>query len=150
MKVDRRGFVTGAVALVAAGRMGFAQPLTVRVQFEAGGRVSVVSQACGEGELAQVVADALNLRSELIDVSFATGGTSLPLLDGVRRAALLARDQLLGAAAGDAGSPLHGATALDFVNGRIIHKNQPESGESFNAFLARNRNVPVGAMASIS
>jgi CO/xanthine dehydrogenase Mo-binding subunit len=148
MKFDRRGFLAGAVALVAAGRMGFGQPLTVRVQFEAGGRVSVASQGCGEGEVAQIVADALNLRSELVDVSL--GSTSVPMADAVRRAALLARAQLLGAVAGDAGSPLHGAASLDFVNGRIIHKDQPESGESFNAFLARNRNVPVGAMAFLS
>ena len=150
MKVDRRGFVAGAVALVAARRMGFTHPLTVRVQFEAGGRVSVISQARGEGDSAQIVADALNLRSELIDVSLGEGSTSALFEDGVRRAALLARAELLGAAAGDARSPLHGATSLDFENGRILHKNRPESGESFNAFLARNRNVPVGAMASIS
>jgi hypothetical protein len=35
-----------------------------------------------------------------------------------------------------------------FRNGRIIRRGQPESGESFNAFLARNGNVPVGAIAS--
>jgi xanthine dehydrogenase YagR molybdenum-binding subunit len=54
------------------------------------------------------------------------------------------------AAAGDTGSPLHGAQPdqLDFKNGRIIRKGEPKSGESFTAFLARNGNKPLGAVAS--
>jgi hypothetical protein len=153
MHFDRRGFVAGTVGLVglaAMGRLGFGQSLTVRVQFEAGGRVSVASPACGsEAMIAQIVARALNLRSELVDVSLGAGEPSARTAGGVRSAALRARATLLAAAAGDPGSPLYRGQHLDFVNGRIIHKEQPESGESFNAFLARNRNLPVGAMATV-
>jgi CO/xanthine dehydrogenase Mo-binding subunit len=154
MHFDRRGFVAGAVGLVglaAMGRAGLGQSLTVRVQFEAGGRVSVASPA-GDSKamIAQIVARALNLRSELIDVSLvATEGSSCST-EGVRRAALRARATLLAAAAGDPGSPLYRGQRLDFVNGRIIHQEQPQSGESFNAFLARNRNLPVGTSTSIA
>ena len=59
--------------------------------------------------------------------------------------------KLLTAAAGATGSPLAwraAADELDFKNGRIIHKGQPESGETFTAFLARNGNKPLGAIAS--
>lgn len=154
MHFDRRGFVAGAVGLVglaAMGRVGFGRSLTVRVQFEAGGRVSVASPAGGsKAMIAQIVARALNLRSELIDVSLGAGEGSAHNAEGVRRAALRARAALLAAAAGDPRSPLYRGQHLDFVNGRIIHLQQPESGESFNAFLARNRNLPVGTSTSIA
>lgn len=58
--------------------------------------------------------------------------------------------KLLTAAAADSGSPLHGANPqeLDFRDGRIIRKGQPQSGESFREFLLRNGGKPVEAMAS--
>ncbi len=146
MHFDRRGFVAGAVGLVgltAMGRAGFGQSPTVRVHFEPGGRVSVVSPTGSETMVAQIVADALNLRSELVDVSVAAKGSACSA-DAVRRAALRARATLLAAAAADPDSPLYRGQRLDFVNGRIIHHEQPQSGESFNAFLARNQNLPVG------
>jgi xanthine dehydrogenase YagR molybdenum-binding subunit len=50
----------------------------------------------------------------------------------------------------DARSPLHGLDPqnLDFQNGRIIRKGEPDSGEAFQDFIARNSNKPIGATAS--
>ncbi len=69
----------------------------------------------------------------------------------VQAAATRAQRKLLAEAVEDKGSPLCGdrPEELDFRNGRIVRKGEPESGESFTAFLARNGNVPVGAIASI-
>ena len=66
----------------------------------------------------------------------------------IQAAARQAQLKLLTAVAADTGSPLHGAQPgeLEFKNGRIMRKGQPESGESFNAFLARNGNTPLGAV----
>jgi xanthine dehydrogenase YagR molybdenum-binding subunit len=136
------------------------------VQFEPGGRVTVASgsQDLGTGTytiMAQTAAATLNLRVELVDAKLGdsrmpkspvSGGsqTAASLMPAVQAAAKQAQLKLLTAAAGDIGSPLHGAQPdeLEFKNGRIIHKGQPESGESFTAFLARNGNDPLGAVAS--
>jgi xanthine dehydrogenase YagR molybdenum-binding subunit len=136
------------------------------VQFEPGGRVTVASgsQDLGTGTytiMAQVAASTLNLPIGLIDAKLGdsmmpkspvSGGsqTAASLTPAVQAAAKQAQLKLLTAAAGDTGSPLHGADPdqLEFKNGRIIHKGQPESGETFTAFLARNGNKPMGAVAS--
>lgn len=132
---------------------------SVLVQFEPGGRVTVASgsQDLGAGTctiMAQVTAATLNLRMELIDARLpenpVPGGSQMAasLKPAVQAAARQARLKLLTAVAADTGSPLHGAQPddLEFKNGRIMRKGQPESGESFNAFLARNGNTPLGAV----
>jgi xanthine dehydrogenase YagR molybdenum-binding subunit len=136
------------------------------VQFEPGGRVTVAcgSQDLGTGTytiMAQVAAATLNLPIERIDARL--GDSNMPkapvsggsqsaasVTPAVQAAAKQAQLKLLTAAAGDTGSPLHGAQPeeLDFKNGRIIRKGQPESGETLTAFLARNGNKPLGAVAS--
>ena len=134
------------------------------VQFEPGGRVTVASGSpdLGLGAytiMAQVTAATLNLRMELIDARL--GDPTLPEIPGpigspkaasltpaAQAAARRAQLKLLTTVAADTGSPLHGAQPdeLEFKNGRVMRKGQPESGESFNAFLARNGNTPLGAV----
>jgi xanthine dehydrogenase YagR molybdenum-binding subunit len=136
------------------------------VQFEPTGRVTVASgsQDLGTGTytiMAQVAAATLKMPVHLIDAKL--GDSTLPkapvsggsqsaasVTPAVQAAAKQAQLKLLTATAADADSPLHGANPqeLDFENGRIIHKGKPESGEMFAAFLARNGNKPMGAMAS--
>ena len=136
------------------------------VQFEPGGRVTVASgsQDLGTGTytiMAQVAAATLNLPMELIDAKLGdstlprspvSGGsqTAASLMPAVQAAAKQAQLKLLTAAAGDTGSPVHGTSPdqLDFKNGRIIRKGEPKSGETLSAFLARNGNQPLGAIAS--
>jgi xanthine dehydrogenase YagR molybdenum-binding subunit len=171
--MSRRDFVKGTATVVVATTLApsMAQAAaanrsaaSVLVQFEPGGRVTVASgsQDLGTGMyaiMARVAAATLNLRMELIDPRLGdatlpkclvSGGsqTAASLKPAVRAAAKQARVKLLTAVAGDTGSPLHGAQPdeLEFKNGRIIRKGQPESGESFNAFLARNGNTPLGAV----
>jgi xanthine dehydrogenase YagR molybdenum-binding subunit len=139
---------------------------SVLVQFEPGGRVTVAtgSQDLGTGTytiMAQVAAATLNLPMNLIDAKLGdstfpkspvSGGsqTAASVTPAVQAAAKQAQLKLLTAAAGDTGSPLHGAQPdqLDFKNGRIIRKGEPASGETLTAFLARNGNHPLGAIAS--
>ncbi|HWD97730.1 MAG TPA: xanthine dehydrogenase family protein molybdopterin-binding subunit, partial [Bryobacteraceae bacterium] len=136
------------------------------VQFEPTGRVTVASgsQDLGTGTytiMAQVAAATLNMPVHLMDAKL--GDSTLPeapvsggsksaasVTPAVQAAAKQAQLKLLTDAAADAGSPLHGASPqdLDFRNGRIIERGKPESGEMFTAFLARNGNKPMGAMAS--
>ena len=167
--MSRRDFVKGtagvlfttALAPSLARAVGNRSTASVLVQFEPGGRVTVASglQDMGTGAgtiMAQVAASTLNLRLELIDARL--GDSTLPegsqmaasLTPAVQAAASQAQLKLLMAAARDAGSPLHGARPdeLEFKNGRIMRKGQPESGESFNAFLARNGNTPLGSAGS--
>ena len=136
------------------------------VQFEPGGRVTVASgsQDLGTGTytiMAQVAAATLNMPIGLMDAKLGdsllpkspvSGGsqTAASVTPAVQAAAKQAQLKLLTAVAGDTGSPLHGAepSQLDFQNGRIIHKGQPESGETLTDFLARNGNKPLGATAS--
>jgi xanthine dehydrogenase YagR molybdenum-binding subunit len=163
--ISRRDFVKGTATVVftAALAPSLAQAAanrsaaSVLVQFEPGGRVTVASgsQDLGTGAyitMAQVTAATLNLRMELIDARL--GDSTLPekmaasLTHAVQAAARQAQLELLTAVAADTGSPLHGAQPdeLEFKNGRIMRKGQPESGESFNAFLARNGNTPLGVV----
>ncbi len=139
---------------------------SAKVQFEPGGRVTVASgsQDLGTGTytiMAQTAAATLNMPIGLMDAKLGdsdlpkspvSGGsqTAASLMPAVQAAAKQAQLKLLTAAAGDTGSPLHGAQVedLDFRNGRIIHKGKPESGETLEAFLARNGNQPLGATAS--
>lgn len=115
------------------------------VQFEPGGRVTVASgsQDLGTGTytiMTQVAAATLNLRMELIDAKL--GDSTLPkapvsggsqsaasVTPAVQAAAKQAQLKLLTAAAGDTGSPLHGAQAdeLEFKNGRIIPITWPST-----------------------
>jgi xanthine dehydrogenase YagR molybdenum-binding subunit len=160
--MSRRNFVKAAGAMVGAATLAHAAfhpaesstgHAPVLVQFEPGGRITV---ACGSPGLstgactvmARVAAATLNLRMELIDPRL--GGSAGLQTAVVQAAALQARLKLLAAAAADSASPLYGAQPdqLDFKYGRIIRKGEPESGESFTAYLARNGNRPLGAMAS--
>ena len=136
------------------------------VQFEPSGRITVASgsQDLGTGTytiMAQVAAATLNLPLRMIDAKLGdstmpkspvSGGsqTAASLAPAVQAAAKQAQLKLLTAEAGDAGSPLHGVALeeLEFQDGRIIRKGQPNSGEAFTAFLARNGNKPLGAIAS--
>jgi xanthine dehydrogenase YagR molybdenum-binding subunit len=167
--MSRRDFVKGTGIVVVATTLAPRyqnQPASALVQFEPGGRVTVASgsQDLGTGTytiMAQVAAATLNLRLELIDARL--GDSTLPenpvpgespmaasLTPAVQAAARQAQLKLLTTAARDTGSPVLGAQPdeLEFKNGRIMRKGQPESGESFNAFLARNGNTPLGAVAS--
>jgi CO/xanthine dehydrogenase Mo-binding subunit len=184
--VSRRGFVRGAGAFVGAillvpaigaprsraeqvlgdGESKNRSAVSVRVQFEPGGRVTVAigSQDLGRSAcaiMAETAATTLNLRVELIDVKLddstlpdgtlsAGSRNSAGIGLAVHTAAKRAQSKLLSAVAADQGSPLCGSRLreLDFKNCRIVRQGQPESGESFNAFLARNSNQPVAAIAS--
>jgi xanthine dehydrogenase YagR molybdenum-binding subunit len=139
---------------------------SARVQFEPTGRVTVLSgsQDLGTGTytiMAQTAAAALHLPIELIDAKLGdsnmpkspvSGGsqTAASVTPAVQAAAKQAQLTLLTAAAGDTNSPFHGVQPeqLDFANGKIIRKGQPDSGETFAAFLARNGNHPLGATAT--
>ena len=141
--------------------------VTAMVQFEAGGRVMVASSRQELSRdaytmMAETAATALNLRMELIDAKSADSvlprspvshgsQNAAGIRAAVQAAATRAQRKLLAEAVEDKGSPLCGdrPEELDFRNGRIVRKGEPESGESFTAFLARNGNVPVGAIASI-
>jgi xanthine dehydrogenase YagR molybdenum-binding subunit len=172
-RMSRRNFVRGSSAVILATRFGRGHAeisgASVLVQFEPGGRVTVASgsQDLGSGAstiMAQVAAATLHLRMELVDprsgdsampkssVSSFGPPTAANLTPAVQAAAKQAQLKLFVAAAGDKGSPLHGARVeeLEFKNGRIIRKGEPESGESFTAFLARNGNKPLGAVASVA
>lgn len=136
------------------------------VQFETSGRVTVASgsQDLGTGTytiMAQTAAATLNLPIALIDAKLGdsilpkapvSGGSqsAASVMPAVQAAAKQAQLKLLSLAAGDAGSPLHGAQPedLEFKDSRIIHKGQPKGGESFTDLLARNGNQPLGATAS--
>jgi xanthine dehydrogenase YagR molybdenum-binding subunit len=151
-----------ATATYPANRMG----ASAMVQFEPSGRVSVSSgsQDLGTGTytvMAQVAAATLNLSINQIDAhlgdstmpkSPVSGGsmTAASLMPAVQAAAKQAQLKLITAAVADGGSPLHGVNPeeIEFKNGRIMRKGQPDSGEDFKAFLARNGNEPVGALAS--
>lgn len=151
-----------ATATYPANRSG----ASALVRFEPTGRVTVASgsQDLGTGTytiMAQVAAVTLKMPVNLIDAKL--GDTTLPkapvsggsqsaasVTPAVQAAAKQAQLKLLIAVAADPGSPLHAANpeSLDFNDGRIIEKGKPESGEIFTAFLARNGNKPVGAVAS--
>jgi xanthine dehydrogenase YagR molybdenum-binding subunit len=136
------------------------------VQFEPNGRVTVAcgSQDLGTGTytiMAQVAAATLNMPIALMDAKLGdsilpkapvSGGSqsAASVTPAVQTAAKQAQLKLLTAAVVDSASPLHGADPqnLDFKNGRIIFKDKPDSGETFTAFLRRNGNKPLGAMAS--
>jgi xanthine dehydrogenase YagR molybdenum-binding subunit len=158
-------FTTALAPSLAQATVANRSTASALVQFEPGGRVTVASGSQGLGTgtctiMAQVAAATLNLRMELIDARL--GDSTLPespvpggshaasLTPAVLAAAEQAQLKLLTAVAGDTGSPLHGAQPdeLEFKNGRIMRKGQPDSGESFNAFLARNGNTPLGAVVS--
>jgi xanthine dehydrogenase YagR molybdenum-binding subunit len=157
--MSRRDFVKGTATVVFTTALVPSQAMvtnrsaaSVMVQFEPGGRVTL--QGLGPGTytiMARLAAATLNLRMELIDARENPGGSQMAarLTPAVQAAARQAQLKLLTAVAGDTGSPLHGARPdeLEFKNGRIMRKGQPESGESFNAFLARNGNTPLGAVA---
>jgi xanthine dehydrogenase YagR molybdenum-binding subunit len=165
--MSRRDFVKGtarvlfttALAPSLARAVANRSTASVLVQFEPGGRVTVASgsQHLGTGAhtiMAQVAASTLNLRRELIDARsgdstlFEESQMAASVTSSVQAAARQAQLKLFTSVAADTGSPLHGARPdeLEFKNGRIMRKGQPESGESFNAFLARNGNTPLGAV----
>ncbi len=136
------------------------------VQFEPNGRVTVSSgsQDLGTGTytiMAQVAAATLHLSIDMVDAKLGdsllpkapvSGGSqsAASVTPAVQAAAKQAQLKLVTASAADKGSPLFGVDPeqIDFQNGRLIRKGQPESGESFQAFLERNGGKPVSAMGS--
>jgi xanthine dehydrogenase YagR molybdenum-binding subunit len=136
------------------------------VQLEPSGRVTVLcgSQDLGTGTytiMAQTAAATLKMPIDLIDArlgdskmpkSPVSGGsqTAASVAPAVQAAAKQAQLTLLTTIVDDSSSPLPGLDPqnLDFQNGRIIRKGEPNSGETFIAYLARNGKKPVGAAGS--
>ena len=151
-----------ATANYGAGR----RPSAAVVRILPNGRVfvGVGTQDLGTGTytiLAQTAADTLNMDPTLVDVKL--GDTTLPpsggsggsttaasVCPGVYDAAMQARLKLAQLAAGDAKSPLHGATAEDLAtkDGNIFLKSDPTKSETITALIARNGNTPVEATAT--
>ena len=136
------------------------------VRFEPNGRVTVLSgsQDLGTGTytiMAQVAAATLKLSINIVDAKL--GDSELPkapvsggsqsaasVTPAVVAAAKQAQLKLVTGSVADKGSPVFGADPeqVAFENGRIIRKGQPESGETFQAYLMRNGGKPVGAMGA--
>ncbi len=136
------------------------------VQFEPNGRVTVASgsQDLGTGTytiMAQVAAATLHLPIDVIDAKL--GDTRMPkapvsggsqsaasVTPAVQTAAQQAQLKLLTLASSDTGSPLHGVSPseLNFEDGKIFRKSNPDTAETYTALLARNGNRPVSATAS--
>jgi xanthine dehydrogenase YagR molybdenum-binding subunit len=126
------------------------------VRFQPSGRVLVASgtQDLGTGTytiMVQVAADTLGLAPSLIDAKL--GDSTLPkapvsggsqsaasVTPAVRAAAQQARLKLFELAAGDAQSPVHGATSeeIDFKDSKIFLKSNPSQSEEFAALLSRH------------
>ncbi len=137
-----------------------------KVQFEPNGRVTVSagSQDLGTGTytiMAQVAAATLKLSISMVDAKL--GDSQLPkapvsggsqsaasVMPAIVAAAKQAQLKLVTESAADKGSPLFGVDpeGIAFENGRIIKKGQPESGETFEAFLMRNGGKAIGATGS--
>lgn len=136
------------------------------IQFEPNGRVTVASgsQDLGTGTytiMAQVAAATLKLPIGMVDAKLGdsllpkapvSGGSqsAASVTPAVVAAAKQAQLKLLTASAADKGSPLFGVDpeGMAFENGRLMRKGQPTSGETFQAFLARNGGKAVSATAS--
>ncbi|MFD9903573.1 xanthine dehydrogenase family protein molybdopterin-binding subunit [Streptomyces sp. NPDC059063] len=101
--------------------------------------------------MTQVAAEALGLPVE--QCRFEGGDTDLPNVAAavassgtgmvsatVHAAASALRDQLIGRAVADEGSPLHGADAAGVVvrDGRMVLRDSPDVGESYAELLQRN------------
>ncbi len=137
-----------------------------KVTFEPNGRVTVASgsQDLGTGTytiMAQVCAATLKLSIAMVDAKL--GDTELPkapvsggsqsaasVTPAVMAAAKQAQLKLVTGSVADKGSPVFGVDPeqVAFENGRIIRKGQPESGETFVAYLKRNGGKPVSATES--
>lgn len=101
--------------------------------------------------MTQVAADALGLPLErcrfeggdtmLPTIAAAVGSSGAGMISAaIHTAATNLRDQLVAQAVGDAQSPLHGADPSTVVvrDGRMMLRDQPESGESYDHLLQRN------------
>lgn len=126
--------------------------------------VQAATQEIGTGVLtamSQVAADGLGV--PLDAVRFEAGDTDLPNTSatvgssgaGMVSAAVYAattalRDQLIGMAVADAGSPLHGVdpAAVEVRDGRMVLRDQPGTGESYGDLLLRNHLADVEAPGS--
>ncbi len=137
------------------------QPATVRVRVLPDGSavVSTAASDIGPGTytaMTQIAADGLGLPTER--VKFELGDSTMPRApvqggsmtvasvgSAVWEASLAARAKVLGLAAGDADSPLHGATddGVDAADGRLFRKGEPSRGESYADILRRNGQKPV-------
>jgi xanthine dehydrogenase YagR molybdenum-binding subunit len=111
--------------------------------------------------MVQVGADALGIPVE--DVRYTLGDTDLPnssaavgsmgstmVGSAVHEAGTALRAQLFAMAVADPGSPLHGAdpAAIDVQDGRMVLRDQPDTGEAYTALLQRNRHSDVEAIGS--
>jgi xanthine dehydrogenase YagR molybdenum-binding subunit len=132
-----------------------AQHARARVYADGSAVVETGTQEFGTGVatiMTQVGADALGLPLEA--VSAGLGDTDLPntsaavgsagatmVSASVHVAGTALREQLLGLAVADAGSPLHGAdpAAVDIEDGRMFLRDRRDTGESYGDLLGRNR-----------
>jgi xanthine dehydrogenase YagR molybdenum-binding subunit len=142
-------------------------PCSALVRLQPDGRVLV---ACGTQEIGngiytlitQVVADALNISPELIDVKI--GDTTLPqapisagsmttpsVTPAVHDAALQARTNLLAMAVSDSQSPVANLqiNEVEFKDGKIFSKSAPEKSETVGALVARHKNQPVDGLVHL-
>jgi xanthine dehydrogenase YagR molybdenum-binding subunit len=131
-------------------------PATVLVRLAADGGAVVRTSASDIGPgtytaMTQIAADALGLPADR--VRFELGDSKLPpapveggsmtvasVGSAVQEAAAAAREKVLALARGDAGSPLHKATAdrVGAKDGRLFLKDDPARGESYADVLKRH------------
>jgi xanthine dehydrogenase YagR molybdenum-binding subunit len=142
-------------------------PCSALVRLQPDGRVLV---ACGTQEIgngiytviAQVAADVLNIKPELIDVKI--GDTELPqapisagsmttpsVTPAVHDAAMQARTNLLAMAVSDPQSPVANLQVdqVEFQDGKIFSRSSPDKFESVGALAARHKNQPVDGLVHL-
>jgi xanthine dehydrogenase YagR molybdenum-binding subunit len=142
------------------------QPQRALARLYADGSVTVQcgTQEFGTGvatAMSQVAADGLGV--PLDRVRFELGDTNLPntssavgsagagmVSAAVHTAATALRDQLVARAIADSKSPLHGADpgAVVVRDGRMVLRDQPETGETYGELLKRNFLEEVDALGS--
>ncbi|MEO3747366.1 xanthine dehydrogenase family protein molybdopterin-binding subunit [Plantactinospora sp. B5E13] len=111
--------------------------------------------------MTQVAADALGLpvdrvrfvggSSDLPNIAAAVGSAGAGATSAaVHLACTQLRDQLIGQAVADQGSPLHGADPAEVVvrDGRLCRRDRPEVGETYHQLLDRNHMPDVEAIGT--
>jgi xanthine dehydrogenase YagR molybdenum-binding subunit len=131
-----------------------AQRARARLYADGSAVVQAATQEIGTGvmtAMSQVAADGLGVRLE--SVRFEGGDTDLPntsaavgssgagmVSAAVHAATTALRDQLIAMAVADGQSPLHGAdpATVEVSDGRMHLRDQPGTGETYSALMARN------------
>jgi xanthine dehydrogenase YagR molybdenum-binding subunit len=135
-----------------------------RVYADGSASVETSTQEFGTGVatmMSQVGADALGVPLEAVtaglgdtdmpNTSSAVGSAGATMVSAAVHAAGTAlQDQLVGLARGDERSPLHGADpgTVDVRDGRMALRDEPGTGETYAALLARNRMTYAEAAGS--